>query len=92
MSFTVLEKSIFNDLLQRIANKLSEEDTFSFPILVTDENREELRQFIDDFCTDKSDGSDFEGLKTSLLAQLELGTLHFDEWQMITYIGERITR
>jgi len=83
LSFSDLEKDIFVKLLEQASDELSNNGCNDYPIQVTDENREELREFIIAFSEDKEH-------EEHLLRQLNGKEVYFQDWMILDYLKREI--
>lgn len=83
LKFNDTEKDIFATLLEQASNELSNNSCNDYPVLVTEKNREELREFIIAFAEDKDH-------EEHLLSQLNKKHVYFLDWMILSYLKREI--
>jgi hypothetical protein len=80
MSF---ENLIFIDVLEQASNELSNNSCNDFDVTVTDENREELCAFINEYARDDAQA-------TSLLNQMRKGRVYFQDFCVMNMLIRKL--
>lgn len=81
--FTEVEKLIFGELLEQVEQELSNNGCNDFPVVVTQDNKNDLIELIGQYSDDDE--------KESLLESVDDGKVYFNDWMLISYLRHRIT-